>query len=107
VSNPGKKTMNKPELEANDQKAETGVGTTRLLACPSCGFAHPKLMKKERRRRDMDAKIWRDASEFSVKCPMCLMQSGPVEMDSVWPVKCWNTRKQANVEPSDRRMSRQ
>lgn len=25
--------MNKPELEANNPKAETGVGSTRLLAC--------------------------------------------------------------------------
>jgi hypothetical protein len=32
ASNLGKKTMNKPELEANKPKAETGDCSTRLLA---------------------------------------------------------------------------
>ena len=64
-----------------------------LLPCPSCGFAHPKLMKKSLHKKDLNTKTWKDASEFSVKCPMCLMQAGPIEMDSVWPVKCCNTRK--------------
>lgn len=63
-----------------------------LLPCPSCAYKHPKLVKVERRRKDMESKMWRDASEFSVKCPMCLMQAGPVEMNSEWPVKVWNTR---------------
>ena len=41
----------------------------------------------------MQTGVWKDASEFSVKCPMCIMQAGPVEMDPHWPVKCWNERK--------------
>ena len=89
-------TENVQAAPQDEPRSDTAVGSNPLLACPSCGFAHPKLMKKERRRKDMDTKIWRDASEYSVKCPMCLMQAGPVEMDAVWPVKCWNTRKQAN-----------
>lgn len=40
--------------------------------------------------------VWPESLVYDVKCPMCLMQAGPVEMDSVWPVKCWNTRKQVN-----------
>ena len=63
-----------------------------LKPCPSCGYKHPKLYKQSRRTRDLNTKEWKDSSTFSVKCPNCLMQAGPLEMNSTWPVECWNKR---------------
>lgn len=63
-----------------------------LLPCPSCGFKHPKLMKKSSMTKDCSTGEWRNTSSYTVKCPNCIMQAGPVEMDSNWPVIQWNTR---------------
>jgi hypothetical protein len=66
--------------------------TSELLPCPSCGFKHPKLMIKKSITKDMVTKQWRDTSTYTVRCPNCIMQAGPVEGDSNWPVKQWNKR---------------
>jgi uncharacterized protein (DUF2225 family) len=63
-----------------------------LLPCPSCGFKFPKVMVKKRIVKKQETLQWDYKPLYSVKCPMCIMQSGPIDIKS-WAVSCWNQRK--------------
>lgn len=68
-----------------------------LLPCPFCGYKFPAIMKRARIRKAEDKK-WIDASEFSVKCPMCIAQVGPIEdKNQNYVIKIWNTRKNNSI----------